>query len=193
VKRAAAGRRRYTRAESAGGVGEHGGDGLAVAQSSGSGGADERAEGEEAGVDGFVGFGTGASGGEGLGEVDDHGLREESGRSVIEEEAAPAAGGVSRLFEEFAFCGGEGRLAGIDASGGKFPEVLAGGVAILALEQDLIALHGKDHDRTRVVDDVAASGDAVRFTDTLGGDGEDWSAIGGAVGDDLRFLHGLES
>ena len=41
-----------------------------------------------------------------------------------------------RLLQQFALCAGQRRFSSIDQAGGKLPEVILGGVAILALQQD---------------------------------------------------------
>jgi len=157
-------------------------------------------EGEEFGerdveeIDFFVEFGLGDSGFEVFGEVDLHGLGDEAGTGKVADEAGPFAGAEAGLFDELAFGGGEGSFAGIDGAGGEFEEILGGGVAVLALDEDegvggiRGGVDGEDDDGAIVADDVAGSGDAVGFGDFVGGDGEDFSFEGYLRGEDDGFF-----
>ncbi len=71
------------------------------------------------------------------GEVDLHPFAEEAGAGEVFGEEGPAFGAVAGLFDHLALGGGEGGFAGLDAAGGELDEELAGGVAVLALEDDV--------------------------------------------------------
>ena len=71
------------------------------------------------------------------GEVDLHPFAEEAGAGEVFGEEGPAFGAVAGLFDHLALGGGEGGFAGLDAAGGEFEEELAGGVAVLADEDDV--------------------------------------------------------
>ena len=90
-----------------------------------------------------------------------------------------------------------GGFAGFDAAGGKFDEELAGGVAVLALEDDVgvggIAgfVDGEDDDGTVVTNDVADVDVAAGLFDLVGEDGEDFTFVGEFGGDELGFAERL--
>ncbi len=90
-------------------------------------------------------------------------------------------GEISGLLVEFAFGSRQRLLAGIDASGGKLPEISIGCVAILALQQDAgrgaRLLDGKNHHRSGVMDNIAADADASWLLDFVSGHGKDWAAV----------------
>ena len=137
--------------------------------------------------------GCGGAGGDVFGEVDLHPLAEEAGAGVVAGEEGPLAGAEAGLFDHLALGGGEGSLAGLDASGGEFEEVLAGGVAVLADEDDVgVAwlefaggIDGEDDDGAVVVDDVAGDDGAVGLFHFVGGDVEDFALVGDLGGEEL--------
>jgi hypothetical protein len=63
-------------------------------------------------------------------------MRARASERVFGEEG-PAFGAVAGLFDQLAFGGGEGSFVGVDAAGRKFDESETGGVAVLALEDDV--------------------------------------------------------
>ena len=72
----------------------------------------------------------------------------------------------------------ERSFAGLDAAGGEFIEELAGGMAVLTLDEDggvgrVGGVNREDDDGAVVADDVALAGDAAGLGDSVGGDGED--------------------
>ena len=108
-------------------------------------------------------------------------------------EEGPAFGAVAGLLDHLAFGGGEGWFAGFDSTGGKLDEELAGGVTVLALEDD-VGVGGisrfvdcEDDDGAVVTDDVANVGVAAGFFDFVGEDGEDFTFVGKFGGDELCF------
>ncbi len=123
---------------SAGGVVEHEADeGLAVVDFVGGDEGEGFGEGEQEDFDVLVVFGLGCAFADVAGEVDLHPFAEEAGAGEVFGEEGPAFGAVAGLFDHLALGGGEGGFSGFDAAGGKLEEELAGGVAVLALEDDV--------------------------------------------------------
>ena len=83
----------------------------------------------------LVGLGLRFAGANAFGEKDLHGFREEARRGIVADEARPLAGTEAGLLNELAAGGGEGGFAGFDTTSGQLEEELAGGVAILALNE----------------------------------------------------------
>lgn len=131
----------------------------------------------------LVGFWLGSPFADVAGEVDLHPLAEEAGAGEVFGEKGPLFSAVASLFDHFALGGGEGGFAGFYAAGGEFEEELAGGVAILALEDDFGVggifglVNGEDDDGTVVADDVAGIDTAAGFFYGIGEDGEDFAFI----------------
>ena len=81
--------------------------------------------------------------------------------------------------------GGDELFAGLDAAGGEFEQELAGGMALLADEQDAgvggvgVSVHGEDDDGAVVADDLAGGADAAGLGDLIAGDPEDapWKTV----------------
>src|ERR1700712_4689353 len=69
-------------------------------------------------------------------QIDMHVLAEKAGAGEIFSEEGPAFGTVAGLFNHFAFGGGERGFTGLNATGGEFEKKLAGGVAVLTLQDD---------------------------------------------------------
>ncbi len=125
-------------AGAAGGVVEHEADeGLAVVDFVGSDEGEGFGEGQAEDLDVLVGLGCGGAFADVAGEVDLHPLAEEAGAGEVLCQQCPAFGAVAGLLDHLALGGGEGGLAGFDTAGGEFDEELAGGVAVLALEDDV--------------------------------------------------------
>ena len=137
------------------------------------------------------GFRVGRAGAKAGGQKHRHGFGDEAGAGVEVEDAAPAGGGVSGFLEEFALGRRESFFAGIDAPGGEFPQIVVGGMAVLALQQDAGRgagfIDGQDHHRAAVMNDIAAGADAAGFLHVVGGDPEDRAAIDGAGRNQLCF------
>ena len=137
----------------------------------------------------LVEFGGGEAGAEVAGEVDLHPLAEEAGAGEVAEEHGPLFGAVAGLFDELALGGGEGWFAGVAGAGWEFDEVLAGGVAILALEDDVGVgevggfVDGEHDDGAVVADDVLDVAVAVGLLERVGEDVED-AALEGELGGD---------
>ncbi len=122
----------------AGGVVEQEADeGFAVVDLVGGDEGEGLGEGKAEDLDVLVGFGCGGAFADVAGEVDLHPFAEEAGAGEVFGEEGPAFGAVAGLFDHLALGGGEGGFAGFDAAGGKLDEELAGGVAVLALEDDV--------------------------------------------------------
>jgi hypothetical protein len=120
------------------GVVEHQADeGLAVVDLVGGDEGEGLGEREAEDFDVLVGFGSGGAFANVAGEVDLHPLAEEAGTGKVFGEERPAFGAIAGLFDQLAFGGGESGFFGLDAAGGKLDEELAGGVAVLALEDDV--------------------------------------------------------
>ncbi len=132
----------------------------------------------------LVGFGSGGAFADVAGEVDLHPLAEEARAGEVFCEEGPAFGAVAGLFDHLAFGGGERSFAGFDAAGGEFDEDLAGGVSVLALEDDvgifgvLRFVDGEDDDGAVVADDVADVDVAAGLLDFVREDGEDFALVG---------------
>jgi hypothetical protein len=156
-------------------------------------------------VDALVFFGLGVAEGEAFGEKDLHPLAEEARAGEVANERGPLLGAVPSFFDELAFGGGEAAFVAVDLAGGKFPEILSGGVAVLALHDDKrVALafrvvDSEDDDRAVVADDVAGRLDSVGLNDVIAENlekralvfqnrGEDFGGFGGS-----GFLRGLGS
>lgn len=93
----------------------------------------------------------------------------------------PLFGGIAGLFQELALGTGEGILAFVDASGGKFPKIAIGGVAILAGEENarlgLGVVDGHDDDGAGMADEIAANTLAAGLYYLLAADVEDWRFV----------------
>ena len=137
----------------------------------------------------LVEFGGGDAFAEVAGEVNLHPLAEEAGAGEVFEQEGPTPGAEAGLFDEFALGGGEGSFAGLAGAGGEFDEVLAGGVAILAFEDDVgvggigAVVDGEHDDGAVVADDVADVAMAAGLDEGVGVDIED-SAFEGEFGGD---------
>ena len=164
------------------------GDGLGVVDLAGHRHLYGLRDGEEALGDVLVFFGLGFAFFQAAGEVDVHALVEEAGAGVEEEGFFPFFGSVAGFFEEFAFTADQRRFGAVEASGGEFPEVLAGGVAELADQEDSGlaggGVEGEDDYRAAVVDDVATAFMAVGVGDVFDGYGEELAFEDGALGED---------
>lgn len=164
-------------------------DGFAVANLSRFDTAQDRGQGIEPVLDQLVGLGLGDSRLEVFGEEDGHGFLEESWAGIKVERLCPPFGGVTSFFQEFALSGGEGVLAGIDASGGELEHVTGGCVAVLALEEDARfwagAVDSKDDDGARVANDLANCGYAVWFHDVVASYVKDTALEYGLRGENL--------
>jgi hypothetical protein len=143
----------------------------------------------------FVGFGLRFAWADIAGEVDLHVFAEEAGAGEIFCEWGPAFGAVAGLFDHLAAGGGKGGFTGFDAAGGELEEELAGGVAVLALEDDdgigLVGagvVDGKDDDGAVVANDVAGIFVAGGLDDGVGEDGEDLAFIGEFRGDEAGLF-----
>ena len=107
--------------------------------------------------------------------------------------SGPALGAEAGLLDQLALGGGEGGFVGLDAAGGQLEEELAGGVAVLALEDDvgvggvLGLVDGEDDDRAVVADDVALVDEAAGLLDLVGVDGEDLALVGELGGDEASL------
>src|SRR5580658_580025 len=87
-------------------------------------------------MDHFVGLGMRRTGAKPGGQINGHGFSYEPGAGIELEDALPILGRVSGFFQQFALRRVQSVLAGIDASGGDFPEKVVGGMTILPLQQD---------------------------------------------------------
>ena len=109
----------------------------------------------------LVGFGSCSSFPDVAGEVDLHPLAEEAGAGEVLGQQSPAFGAIAGLFDQLALGRGERSFVGFDAAGRKFDKEAAGGVAVLALEDDLgivrvlRLIDGEDDDGAVVANDVA--------------------------------------
>ena len=144
----------------------------------------------------FVGFGVGLAGVNIFGEEDLHVLAEKAWAGVVADESRPAACTETCFFDELAFGGGERRFAWLDAASGELQKELAGGVAVLSLDEDgrVVGVGGgidsEDDDGAVVSNDVSLAGDAAGFGYDVGGDGEDAALEGDDGGENLCFLGG---
>ena len=145
-------------------------------------------------LDLLIDFGSGFAFADVASEIDLHPLAEEAGAGEVLCQQRPAFGPVAGLFDHLAFGGGEGRFAGFDAASGEFKEELAGGVAILALEDDVGVVgvaglvDGEDDDGAIVTDDVAGVEMAAGLFDLVGVDVEDFAFVGEPGGDEAGFF-----
>ena len=87
-------------------------------------------------LDDLIGLGLGGAGFEFAGPEDGHGFGHEARTGKEPEDLLPGLGGVTGFFQEFAFGGGKGSFAFVDAAGGQFPKIAVGGMPILALEKN---------------------------------------------------------
>jgi hypothetical protein len=154
--------------------------GFCVEQLIGFDHAEGLGEREELVADDFVVIGRIGTGGEVFGEIDLHPLSEEAGAGVITDEFLPAACAVAGLLRQLTASGGQRLFAGLDAAGGQLPEVASGGVAVLALQQNLglagaRILDGEDDDRSVMADDVFYVRRAAGLGDDVGVDVEDFA------------------
>src|SRR5579862_9559688 len=99
------------------------------------------AEGKELGLNDFVFFRLRDSRTEAGGKVNGHGLGDKAWACVEGQNALPARSGEAGFFEQFALRGREFVfprlvLAAIDSPGTEFPQILLGGMAILANQQN---------------------------------------------------------
>ena len=135
-----------------------------------------------------------------LREEDLHPLTEKAGAGEVLGEDGPAFGADAGLFDHLAFGGGERALVGLDAAGGKLEQELAGGVAVLADEDDggvfgagaEFAVPGivdrQDDNRSVVADDVFLAGFGVAGLDEgVGVNGEDVALVGEFGVEELGF------
>ncbi len=162
---------------------EDGGNGLSIANGAAEYHLDRGRQRNEFLVDDFVFFGMSLTGMQAGREIHGHSFGDESGAGVEIENALPTIGGIAGFLEQFALSRMEFTLAGIDATGGQFPEVVSGGVTILALEKDARGLtgivDGKNDDRSAVMNQIAPHPNAAGFLDVIGANPEDGSAING--------------
>jgi len=148
-------------------------------------------EGEAQDLDVLVGFRCGDAFADVAGEVDLHPFAEEAWAGEVFCEQHPAFGTVAGLFDQFAFGGSQCGFFGFNAAGGKLEEELAGGMAVLALEDDVgvVGVAGfvdsENDDGTVVANDVADVDVAARFFYGVGEDGEDFTSVGEFGGDQL--------
>ena len=153
--------------------------GFAVEDGAGVDEAEDLGEGDEVEIDALVVFGLGVAEGEAFGEKDLHPLAEKAGAGEVADERGPLFGAVAGLFDELALGGGEPGFVAVDLAGGQLPQILAGGVAVLALHDDeRVALafgivDGEDDDRAVVADDVAGGLDSVGLDDVVAEDLEE--------------------
>ena len=151
-------------------------------------------------LDVLVFFGFGDAVFEVLGEEDLHPLAEEAGAGEVLGEDGPALGADAGLFDHLAFGCGERAFVGLDAAGGEFEQELAGGVAVLADEDDggvfgagaelaiLGCVDRQDDDGAVVADDIFfASFGVAGLDEGIGVDGEDMALVGQFGADQLGF------
>jgi hypothetical protein len=133
-----------------------------------------------------------------FGEKDGHGFCEEAGAGIVIGVFRPLFGAIASLFDEFALAGGKEFFAGFDAARRKFEEDLAGGVAVLADEEDVgvggvgFGVDSEDDDGAVVADDVATAGDAAGLNDLVAGDPEGFALVDGLGGKSFAFACELE-
>ena len=138
-------------------------------------------------VDVLVFLRVGVSGDQAFGEKDLHRLTEKAGAGVVLDERRPLFSLIAGFLSQFADGSLEGRFARVEFARGQLPEVLACGVAVLALDDDpgvflaLGGVDGEDDDRTVVTDDVAVGFAAAGLDDVVLEDTEELAFI-----DDLR-------
>ena len=130
----------------------------------------------------FVGFGMGMALAEALGCEDVHGFLDEARGWIEVQELFVAAGGVAGFFGEFAAGGGYRLFTAVDAAGYQLPQVLGGGVAVLADEQDAAVVeNGEDYYGARVDDNVASDFQAAGFDEVVAADVKDRAVIEGLL------------
>lgn len=180
-------------------LGLGGGEGTPVEEKAGEGFAigelaviDEVLEfvaGEPAGLDALVLHGLGGALGESGGEEEVHLLGDVAGGGIEGGEAFPVAGAEAGFFPEFAFGGGEGLFAGVDASGGEFPDFSLDGEAELGDEQNAaLGVDGEDDGGALVSDDEAMDFEAVVVLGSGFFDGKDGRAEHLAGAEDAHTL-----
>src|SRR5271165_3633631 len=84
--------------------------------------------------DGFVLLGLRWTWRQSAGEVHRHGLVQEAGARIEEQRALPVLCAISRLLQQFALGAGERRLSRINSSRRYLPQIIFGGISILALQ-----------------------------------------------------------
>lgn len=142
----------------------------------------------------FVRFGGRGTLADASGEVDLHPLAEEAGAGEVFCQQGPALSAIAGLFNQFAFGGGKGRFVGFDTAGGEFDKREAGGVTVLALEDDVgvagvLRLVDREHDdRAVVADDVAGVDVTAGLLNLVSDDGEDPAFEGQFGGDKAWFV-----
>ena len=142
-------------------------------------------------LDALVVLGGGFAQGQVFGEHDVHGLGKEAGAGVVAGVAGPFGGAIAGFFDQLAFGGGHELFARLDAAGGELEQKLAGGVAVLADEQDAgvggigLGVHGEDDDGAAVAHNVALGGNVAGLAHLVGGDVEDAALVDGLGGEDL--------
>jgi hypothetical protein len=141
----------------------------------------------------FVGFGGCCAFADTAGKVDLHPLAQEAGAGKIFRQERPVFGAVAGLFDQLTFGSSKRSFFRFDAAGGKFDQELAGGVAVLALEDDVGVgrvfrlVNGKDDDGTVVADDIAGVDVTAGLFDLVGEDREDFAFICELRGDEPGF------
>ena len=124
------------------------------------------------------------------GEIDLHPLAEEAGAGKVFQQHGPPFGTVAGLFDEFALGRGEGRFVGVARAGRELDEVLAGGVAILAFQDDVgvggvgALVDGQHDDGAVMADDVLDVAVAAGLFQRVGKDVEDAAFVGELGGDE---------
>jgi hypothetical protein len=119
-------------------------------------------------------------------------LGKKAGRWKNIKEDAEAAGTVAGLFEEFASGGAAGRFAGLHASGNEFPEELAGGVTILADEENApVGKKRQNDDGTGMDDQVESVAVASRLNDAVATNGKDAARENGFAAENAGGGHDL--
>jgi hypothetical protein len=168
-------------------------EGLAVVDLVGSDEGQGLGEGKTEDLNVLVGLGSGGAFADVTGEVDLHPLTQETGAGKIFCQEGPTFGAVASLFDQLAPGCGEGSFLRFDATRGKFDEELAGGMTVLALEDNLGVVgvfgfvDGENDDRPIVTNDVADVDIAAWFFDFVAEDGEDPSFVGEFGGDKPWF------
>ena len=111
------------------------GDGLCIADGAPQNHGKHNRKSQHAFDNDLVFFGRGFAGTQAGGQVDGHGFGDESWAGVKLQNPAPTRGAVTSLFDQFPFRSFELVFTGIDAAGGQFPQIIAGGMAVLSLEK----------------------------------------------------------
>lgn len=168
-----------------------GGDCFCVANGAAQDHANGGCQGQQAFVNHFVGFGLGFSGVKAGREIYGHGFGDESRAGIKVQDEPPVIGGVSGFLKQLALGGAQSLFTSIDASGRKLPEIVVGGMAILALKNDAWGgarfVDRQHNHRTGVMNDLPVSPDPAGFLHFVDGHPEDGTAIYRAGGDDSRF------